>query len=90
MYTVEETLNQIDGDWSKFIGEWKVEDRHAIIWSEEVENKHGSEPWRTAYAVRYWENGEWVDTRFFNEEDYAHEFARDFVNGPHRLPYPTD
>lgn len=92
MYTVQETLDQInrlDG-WGELLDTWSVEDRTAIVWNEEVEDKHGNGAWRTSYAVRYWENNEWIDTRFFFTEDAALDFARDFVNGPHRMPYPTD
>ena len=92
MYTVQETLDQInrlDG-WGELLDTWSVEDRTAIVWNEEVDNDSTTVPWRTSYAVRYWENNEWIDTRFFFTEDAALDFARDFVNGPHRMPYPTD
>ena len=92
MYTIEETMNEIRDleGWGDFVDQWDVADRTAIVWSEQAENKHGSNPWRTIYIVRYWENDVWLDTKFFGEEWHASEFARDFVNGPHRLPYPTD
>jgi len=92
MYTIQDTLNHIqalDG-WGELVDRWDVADRAAIVWTEEVESKITSNPWRTSYIVRYWEDGEWVDTRSFFNEDDAREFARDFVNQPHRLPYPTD
>jgi hypothetical protein len=92
MYTTKETLEYIQslGDWGDLIDEWSVVDRTAIVWAEEVENKSTTAPWRTAYLVRYWEKDEWVDTRSFYMPESALDFARDFVNQPHRLPYPTD
>lgn len=92
MYTIQETLNHIEalGGWGELVDQWAVADRTAIVWTEEVESKITSNPWRTSYIVRYWEDGEWVDTRSFFYEDDAREFARDFVNQPHRMPYPTD
>jgi hypothetical protein len=92
MYTIKETLEYIQslGDWGDFIDEWSVEDRTAIVWAEEVENKSTTAPWRTSYLVRYWENDEWVNTRSFFMKEDALDFARDFVNKPHRFPYPTD
>ena len=92
MYTIEETTQHIENldDWGSMVDIWKVEDRTAIVWAEEVENKSTTAPWRTAYLVRYWERGEWKDTRSFYTETAALDFARDFVNSPHRFPYPTD
>jgi hypothetical protein len=92
MYTIEETTQHIENldNWGYMVDIWEVEDRTAIVWSEEVENKAGSEPWRTSYLVRYWENDEWVNTRSFFMKEDALDFARDFVNKPHRFPYPTD
>ena len=49
MYTVQETLDQInrlDG-WGELLDTWSVEDRTAIVWNEEVEDKHGNGTWRT-------------------------------------------
>jgi len=92
MYTVKNTLAEIhnlDG-WGTFIDHWSVSGRDAIVWSEQVENKHGSDAWRTAYIVRYWDNDQWIDTRYFQDEVSATEYARDFVNKPQRFPYPTD
>ena len=92
MYTVEETMNEIhdlDG-WGHFVTEWHVENRRAIVWMELVENKHGSDPWKPCYVVRYWENDDWKDTRYFPDEIRAEQFARDYVNAWHRLPHPTD
>lgn len=92
MYTVKETkeyINSLEG-WGDFIDEWSVEDRTAIVWNEEVDNDSTTAPWRTSYMVRYWEREKWIDTRGFYTEDAALDFARNFVNGPHRLPYPTD
>lgn len=92
MYTIEETLEYIknlDG-WGDLIDEWSVEHRTALVWNEEVDNDSTTAPWRTAYMVRYWENNEWIDTRSYYTADAALDFARDFVNSPHRLPYPTD
>ena len=92
MYTIEETLEQINllNGWGKLIDTWSVEDRTAIVWSEDVEDKYGNGAWRTSYAVRYWDHDKWIDTRGFYKRDDALDFARDFVNSPHRLPYPTD
>ena len=92
MYTINETLAYVAelDKWGGLIDQWQVEGRTAIVWSEEVENKHGPDVWRTAYVVRYWEDGKWLDTKFFTEEWAATEFARDFANKPNRFPYPTD
>jgi hypothetical protein len=92
MYTIEETLEHIEdlGDWGEFMDRWSVENRDAIVWNEEVDNDSTTAPWRTSYIVRYWEDNQWIDTRSFYTEDAALDFARDFVNQPHRMPYPTD
>ena len=92
MYTVEETLDEVAqlGGWGALVEDYNVTNRRAVVWHEQVENKHGSDPWKTCYIVRYWENNEWKDTRYFSEEALAMDFARDFVNGPHRFPLPTD
>ena len=91
MYTVQETLdhiNNLDG-WGHFIDRRSVENREVVVWAEEVDNDSVTAPWRTAYLVRYWQDGEWQDTRSFYEEWTAREFATDFVNGPNKIPYPT-
>ena len=92
MYTVQETLdeiNKLDG-WGHFIDQWTVENREAVVWAEEVDNKSTTAPWRTAYMVRYWEDGTWQDTCSFYEEWNAREFARDFVTGTNKISEPND
>lgn len=92
MYTPEETLNEIKNldKWGSFITEWRVENRYAIVWRELVENKDGPSAWKDCYIVRYWEDGVWVDTRYFKDDIRAEQFARDFVNQWFRYPQPTD
>lgn len=43
MYTINETLAYVAelDKWGGLIDQWQVEGRTAIVWSEEVENKHG-------------------------------------------------
>jgi hypothetical protein len=43
MYTIEETTQHIENldNWGYMVDIWEVEDRTAIVWSEEVENKAG-------------------------------------------------
>ena len=92
MYTVQETLdhvNKLDG-WGYLIDQWTEENREAVVWAEEVDNKSTTAPWRTAYMVRYWEGGVWQNTRSFYEEWGAREFAHDFVNGLNKISEPND
>lgn len=82
MYTFNETLNEIRSfDWAKLIDVYgdAGNERQAIVWREEVDGEPIGKIWMYAYPVRYFENGEWVDTRFFKNAEAANNFARAYV-----------
>jgi len=74
MHTFESILTGIrDDDWATLIDVVEGEIVKAVIWTEPVENKHGRDPWKTAYMSAHFHRitGEWIDTYGHSSEEVA-------------------
>lgn len=81
MYTIEDTVNEITTESLSKRGSarrWASKDRDAFVWISFAE-KHGVD--FEMNCVRFFEQGEWVDTWYPINRATAERLAKDWVNG---------